>query len=71
MRPLEIPKGYDFSVRNVNWADYSSDFILRTDAVWEKVKLKDMFYTLFKVMAYEPTGNMYFVSDLRVVPAVT
>ena len=55
----------------MNWKDYKSDFILRTDAVWEKTKLKDMFYTLFKVMAFEPSSNMYFVSDLRVVPAVT
>ena len=42
-RPLKMPKGYDFSVRNVNWEDYKNDFLLRTDAVWEKSKLKDHF----------------------------
>ena len=35
-RPLKMPKNYDFSVRNVNWLDYSKDYLLRTDAVWEK-----------------------------------
>ncbi len=43
-----MPKGYDFSVRNVNWNDYKDDFILRTDAVWERSKLLDIFYTHYK-----------------------
>ena len=47
-RPLKMPKGYDFSVRNVNWNDYKDDFILRTDAVWERSKLLDIFYTHYK-----------------------
>lgn len=44
-RPLKMPKNYDFSVRNVDWRQYEKDFILRTDAVWEKSKLLDTFYT--------------------------
>ena len=48
-RPLKMPKNYDFSVRNVNWREYEKDFILRTDAVWEKSKLLDIFYTMYKV----------------------
>ena len=47
-RPLKMPKNYDFSVRNVNWNDYKDDYILRTDAVWEKSKLLDIFYTHYK-----------------------
>ena len=47
-RPLKMPKNYDFGVRNVNWNDYKDDFILRTDAVWEKSKLLDIFYTHYK-----------------------
>ena len=43
-RPLKMPKNYDFGVRNVNWNDYKDDYILRTDAVWEKSKLLDIFY---------------------------
>ena len=49
-RPLKMPKNYDFSVRNVDWSQYEKDFILRTDAVWEKSKLLDVFYTMFKVL---------------------
>lgn len=48
-RPLKMPKNYDFSVRNVDWSQYRKDFILRTDAVWEKTKLLDVFYTHYKV----------------------
>lgn len=48
-RPLKMPKTYDFSVRNVDWKQYEKDFILRTDAVWEKSKLLDVFYTNYKV----------------------
>ena len=66
-----MPEEYDFSVRNVNWKDYKNDYILRTDAVWEKTKLKDYFYSLFKIFAFEASSNQYFISDLRVVPAIT
>ena len=48
-RPLKMPKNYDFSVRNVDWSQYKKDFILRTDAVWERSKLLDTFYTHYKV----------------------
>ena len=44
-RPLKMPKNYDFSVRNVNWKEYERDYLLRTDAVWERSKLLDIFYT--------------------------
>jgi hypothetical protein len=47
-RPIKMPKSYDFSVRNVDWRQYEKDFILRTDAVWEKSKLLDVFYTQYK-----------------------
>lgn len=46
-----MPRDYDFSVRNVDWKDYEKDFILRTDAVWERSKLLDIFYTHYKVLA--------------------
>ena len=56
-RPLKMPKDYDFSVKNVNWNSYKKDFILRTDAVWEKTKLYDFFYTMYKrKLAYEPVN---------------
>lgn len=48
-RPLRKPRDYDFSVSQVDWDQYKNDFILRTDAVWEKSKLYDIFYTVYKV----------------------
>ena len=47
-RPLKMPKNYDFSVRNVDWGAYKKDFLLRTDAVWERNKLMDVFYINYK-----------------------
>ena len=47
-RPIKMPKNYDFSVRNVDWNEYRNDYILRTDAVWEKSKLMDIFYSVYK-----------------------
>ena len=44
-----MPKNYDFSTRGVDWRQYDKDFILRTDAVWEKSKLLDLFYSHYKV----------------------
>ena len=66
-----MPDGYDFSVRNVNWKDYKDDYILRTDAVWERSKLMDYFYSLYKIMIFEPSWNKYMVHDLRTVPLPT
>ena len=70
-RPLKMPKNYDFKVRNVDWDAYKNDFLLRTDAVWEKAKLKDHFYTMYKVFTYDPKTNAYYVGDIRVVPNPT
>ena len=36
----------------MNWAEYDNDYILRTDAVWEKTKLKDYFRNYMKVKIY-------------------
>jgi len=46
---LRIPKGYDFSNKYFKSEDYEGDYILRTDAVWEKTKLKDWFRQYMKV----------------------
>ncbi len=58
-RPLLMPKDYNFSVKNVNWKEYRDDFILRTDAVWEKTKLMDYFYSLYKMHNY--INGKYFM----------
>ena len=71
-RPLKMPKNYDFSVRHVKWADYSKDFILRTDAVWEKAKLFDTFYTQYKSnFTYAAVDNKYMIADIRIMPLPT
>ena len=71
-RPLKMPKNYDFSVRNVNWNDYKDDYILRTDAVWEKSKLLDIFYMHYKSnLVYSRQNNNYNVANIRQMPVPT
>jgi hypothetical protein len=70
-RPLKMPKNYDFSVRNTNWNQYKHDFLLRTDAVWEKTKLKDVFYSFYKTMLYDNINNRYMVANIRILPLPT
>ena len=68
-RPIKMPKGYDFSVRNVKWSEYEKDYILRTDAVWEKSKLYDIFYTIYKSkFLYDNFNNRYLVANIRMMP---
>lgn len=72
-RPLRMPKNYSFSQRGVDWSEYKRDFILRTDAVWEKIKMKDIFYSFYKVrarvvrqnFAYNAQSDRYWVNDIR------
>ena len=45
-----MPKNYDFGVRGVNWNEYKEDYLLRTDAIWEKIQMKDVFYSFYKVL---------------------
>ncbi len=53
-RPLKMPENYDFSQRKVDWNRYKNDYLLRTDAVWEKSKLYAYFYSLYKAVKYLP-----------------
>lgn len=65
-RPLKMPKNYDFSVRNVDWTQYKDDYVLRTDAVWEKSKLLDIFYTHYKSkFVYDNVNNKYMIANIR------
>ena len=67
-----MPKNYDFSVRNTNWSQYKNDYILRTDAVWEKTKLLDLFYTHYKSkFVYDSLTNKYMVHNIRQMPMPT
>ena len=67
-----MPKNYDFSVRNVDWNEYKNDYMLRTDAVWEKSKLMDIFYSVYKSkIMYDNNSKLYRVSDIRNMPLPT
>jgi hypothetical protein len=67
-----MPKNYDFSVRNVDWNQYKNDYILRTDAVWEKSKLKDIFHTHYKSkFIYDSVNNNYMICNIRNNPMPT
>ncbi|EGR28984.1 hypothetical protein IMG5_165800, partial [Ichthyophthirius multifiliis] len=44
----KMPAGYNFLTRGKNWKEYHNDFILRTDAVWEKQQLYDYFRNFMK-----------------------
>jgi hypothetical protein len=71
-RPLKMPKNYDFSVRNVDWRQYERDFLLRTDAVWERSKLMDVFYTHYKSQfIYDRVQNKYLIANIRQMPLPT
>jgi hypothetical protein len=71
-RPLRMPKNYDFSVRHVNWKDYAKDYLLRTDAVWERTKLFDTFYSMYKShFQYDSVNNKYKIADIRMMPLPT
>jgi hypothetical protein len=48
----KAPDDYDFSNKGINWKDYSKDFLLRTDAVWEKYQLRDYFRLYMKCFWY-------------------
>jgi len=50
--PLKKPENYTFSVKNLNWKKYENDFLLRTDAVWEKSKLFSYFHSLYKAVNF-------------------
>ena len=64
-----MPRDYDFSVRNVKWNEYKTDYILRTDAVWEKSKLYDIFYTVYKSkFLWDDLNKMYLTADIRMMP---
>jgi len=53
---------YDFSNRGVDWQDYMDEVRLRTDAAWEKQKLKDYFRLFYKVFYWDPKSQDYYIS---------
>ena len=66
-----MPEDYNFSVRNINWRDYKNEYILRTDAIWEKTKLKDYFYSMYKTFLFDEFTSTYMITDIRLIPLPT
>eukprot|EP01016_Furgasonia_blochmanni_P012991 TRINITY_DN1654_c0_g1_i3.p5 TRINITY_DN1654_c0_g1~~TRINITY_DN1654_c0_g1_i3.p5 ORF type:complete len:111 (-),score=39.94 TRINITY_DN1654_c0_g1_i3:695-1027(-) len=60
---FRMPPNYNFSTRNFNWKEYESDFLLRTDAVWEKYKLKDIFRSYLKVFYFDKGLKNYQIIE--------
>ena len=56
---FKIPESYDFSTRGKNWSEYHGDFLLRTDAIWEKEKLRDWFRLYQKCFYFDRSKNQY------------
>lgn len=55
----KIPKDYDFSNKNINWSSLSKDYLLRTDAVWEKSKLLDFYRLYYKIFDFNKSDKTY------------
>lgn len=60
---FKMPSDYDFSTRGKDWSDYSKDFILRTDAVWEKQKLRDYWRLYTKCFYFNKALKKYQVIE--------
>jgi len=59
---LKYASTYDFSNRGIDWEDYQRDVRLRTDAVWERQKLKDYFRMFYKIFYWDPKSEAYYVT---------
>lgn len=60
---VKMPVNYDFSTRKINWDQYKPYYILRTDAVWEKSKLYQYFYSLYKAPLYFNRDKYFLLND--------
>lgn len=42
-----------------DWSKFEKEFTIRTDAVWEKFKLRDYFRLFYKCFYFNPSTNDY------------
>ena len=59
---MKYNPSYDFSNKGVDWESYEKEARLRTDAVWERSKLKDYFRLFYKIFYWDPKTSKYYVS---------
>lgn len=62
MASMRYNPNYDFSNKGVDWEGYENEVRLRTDAVWERAKLKDYFRLFYKVFYWDPDTENYFIA---------
>lgn len=61
---IKMPKDYSFSTRNMDWSQFKPYYLLRTDAVWEKSKLYQYFYSSYKAPLYYNNNKYFLMSDV-------
>jgi hypothetical protein len=62
MASMKYDPTYDFSNRGVDWDEYKREVRLRTDAVWERQKLKDYFRLFYKIFYWDPNSKQYYIT---------
>ena len=59
---IKYTSNYDFSNKGIDWEDYEKDVRLRTDAVWERSRLKDYFRLFYKIFYWDPRSKEYYIT---------
>lgn len=59
----KMPKEYDFNTKGKDWKAFEREYLLRTDAVWEKSKLLDFFRLYYKCFYFDPRQSGYVVLE--------
>ena len=59
---MKYNPNYDFSNNGVDWEGYEKEARLRTDAIWERGKLKDYFRLFYKIFYWDPKTEKYYVT---------
>eukprot|EP00358_Blepharisma_japonicum_P004061 CAMPEP_0202945566 /NCGR_PEP_ID=MMETSP1395-20130829/6705_1 /ASSEMBLY_ACC=CAM_ASM_000871 /TAXON_ID=5961 /ORGANISM="Blepharisma japonicum, Strain Stock R1072" /LENGTH=84 /DNA_ID=CAMNT_0049645723 /DNA_START=1 /DNA_END=251 /DNA_ORIENTATION=+ len=59
---MKYDPGYDFSNKGIDWEEYQREVRLRTDAVWERQKLKDYFRLFYKIFYWDPKTEQYYIA---------
>ena len=62
MASIKYDPKYDFSNKGIDWEEYEREARLRTDAIWERKKLKDYFRIFYKVFFWDPKTEKYYIT---------
>ena len=54
----------------MNWGKFKNDYLLRTDAVWEKQKLRDYFRLYFKCFYFDKENSNYVLIEPEEITAM-